>query len=118
MPKEIEITLYCVYVIIVAIYSFTLLKKNKRINKLEKIKRTAQILQNIPNYINEAEHLLKDEASTKKWGVTKLEIVLNKIKYDCIKNEVEFNEYEYASEIEKILSTPQKKGVNEIEEKN
>ena len=85
------------------VYSFiaTILKSKK-----SKSVKLAKILQVLPAYIQEAEAIFGA-----KTGVAKLAYVLNKVNMDCIKDRVDFNAEEWTTEVEDILTTPQKKNI-------
>lgn len=77
---------------------------NIKKNKKGKIVQLAKICQKISNYINEAEKIFGSGT-----GSAKLAYVLNKVQIECITNKVEYNEDQWKGEIERTLSTPQKK---------
>ena len=79
--------------------------KGLKTGKTQKIVQYAKIVKKIPDYINEAEQVLGE-----KQGAAKLQYVLNKVHIECLQNDINFVELDIAYEIEKILSTPQKKG--------
>lgn len=89
--------------IIGIVYSFiaTILKGKK-----SKLVRSAQILQELPTYITEAETIFGS-----KTGVAKLAYVLSKINIACIQEHLKFDEEAWKNQVEDILQTPQKKEV-------
>lgn len=77
---------------------------DKKKNKSEKLVNLAKIVQKLPEFISEAEQIFGGGT-----GVAKVNYVLNKVQMNCIQNKVKYDESQFKGEIEKILSTPQKK---------
>ena len=81
--------------------------KNKKL-KAKDILLTAQGIMNLlPDWISEAEDIYPGHLT----GASKLQYVLMKCEMACIKNCIDFEEFEddYLTQIEDILSAPQKK---------
>ena len=89
---------------ITAVSIIVAITKGLKTGKSQKIVDYAKIVKKIPDYINEAEQVLGE-----KQGAAKLQYVLNKLHIECLQNEVEYIELDLMYEVEKILTTPQKK---------
>ena len=88
--------------------------------KLKQIVELAKIVQKIPDLVIEAENMFPTNQNI-KYGNQKMTYVLKEIQLECIQKNVEFDKEAFKYEIEKILETPQKKGVvygNNEEKKN
>lgn len=83
-----------------------ILKEKNKTKKANQIVNLAKVLQKIPEHVCAAEELIGPGNGEKK-----LLIVLEKIKLDCLKLQVDYEAQEenLKVEIEKILDTPQKK---------
>lgn len=88
--------------------------KNEENSKLKKVLELAKIVQQIPELVCKAE-ILFPSTNEVKFGTQKLTYVLMEIEKLCIKSDVEFNEKDFIYEIEKILETPTKSEVREVE---
>lgn len=109
MTNLIKILIQVLIFMFGLIISGTIATLNKKKNtKLKKVVKLAQIVQKIPDYIEEAEKYYPSTETT-KYGWAKLNHVLNKVHMDCIQMGIEYNESQIKGEIEKILETPQKK---------
>lgn len=75
-------------------------------NTKTKTLKLAQIVQKLPAIINKVEKLIGCGS-----GEVKLQLVLNEVQMLCLQNSVEYVEEDFKVEIEKILTTPQKKEI-------
>lgn len=78
----------------------------KRNGTLSASVKLATIVQTLPALIVEAEKIFGSGN-----GAAKLAHVLNRVELSCLRSGVEFNADDFSYEVEKILSTPQKKEV-------
>ncbi len=72
--------------------------------------KVAAILEKLPDYINQAEAIFPSSLYPKA-GLVRLNYVLLLINKECWSNNIDFNEDSWKAEIENILTTPQKKEV-------
>lgn len=86
---------------ITAVKQFKLARKNKTLQQKLSL---AQVLQQLPKRINEAE-----EAVGEKHGDLKKSLVLKETQIDCASRGLCFDMHGFSNEIENILDTPQKK---------
>ena len=103
MFDDPEIIVTCCITIVTSIIAVVNFFKS---NKKTKTLKLAQILQKLPNIINQVEKLIGRGS-----GEVKRSLVLNQIQMLCLQNDIDFVEEDFIAEIEKILSTPQKKEV-------
>lgn len=78
--------------------------------KKGKLTTILQIIAKIPTYCSQAEKIFG--AGT---GAMKLQYVLNKINIDCVNLGVTFDEEEMTTQIEAVLTAPQKKSETETD---
>lgn len=78
----------------------------KRNGALSASVKLATIVQTLPSLISEAEKIFGSKS-----GAAKLSYVLNRVEINCLRNNVDFNLDDFTYEVERILSTPQKKEV-------
>lgn len=83
-------------------------EKEELLTKYKNFVELAKIVQKIPEYISKAEKLFPS-TDTAKYGAAKLEYVLKELQLLCISNSIEYQEEALIYEIEKVLSTPQRK---------
>ena len=83
-----------------------ILKEQNKTKKANQVVNLAKVIQKIPEHVCAAEELIGPGNGEKK-----LLIVLEKIKLDCLKLQVDYEaqEEDLKVEIEKILDAPQKK---------
>ena len=72
--------------------------------KVRLLNKYAQIVQQIPTLVTEAEEKVGSGN-----GALKKTIVLQQIQLQCAKMNLDYNEQNWETEIEKVLTTPQKK---------
>lgn len=69
-----------------------------------------KVMQKIPSFVIEAESVLSNCN-----GASKLAYVLNRIQNECLLTHVKYDEKAFTQEVENVLSTPQKKTMEDIE---
>lgn len=79
-------------------------KTKSNVERLCSITKIARVLQKLPDFINQAE-----ESVGSGNGATKKTLVLQNAEIACSKEGVAFDSEGFNSEIERLLSTPQKK---------
>lgn len=90
-------------VIIAAVGLVSAVIQTIRAQKKQGSIKLAKIVQKLPELINEAEETLGSGT-----GPAKIQYVLNKCHIKCLQSNIEFDEQGLTTEIENILSTPQK----------
>lgn len=86
------------------IYAVKVHKCKNKNDKLKEINKYAQIVQQIPTMIKEAEKNVGNGN-----GALKKTLVLQQIQLKCAEKGIAYKNNEFAEEIEKILETPKKK---------
>lgn len=71
------------------------------------------LLSKIPTYVSEAEKLFPSTGNVKA-GLLRKTYVLTKLRTDCCDEGIKYDEALFSSEIESVLSTPQKKTIEEV----
>ncbi len=98
---------YALSLVIAVIVAVVKLRKCKsKEEKQAELINIAKVVQKIPQFINEAETSVGAGN-----GIIKNSYVMTKIMAECYENNVNYGEHmkEFSAEVEKILSTPQKK---------
>lgn len=109
--------------IVVSVFSVKRKKKTETIAK--NVKNDNQdnnksyaevILSNIPKYMIAAESLYNNivNPSIKKTGAQKLAYVLDKVKIDCLTNNVEYNEQVITDKVEELIDLTKEVNSNKI----
>ena len=78
--------------------------QNKKKNKAQKKVEYTKIIQKLPEFIKESEDIFGSGT-----GTAKMVYVLNKVEIECLKSGIKYLQVQFEEEIEKILTTPQKK---------
>lgn len=105
----IATTAYAIYLYIKSkISSKANATNQEELAKYKSFVELAKIVQKIPELVSRAERLFPSTDDT-KYGPAKLEYVLKELQILCISNSVEYQEAALKYEIEKVLSTPQRK---------
>ena len=103
-----EIISYCVSALASCI---TIVSSIVALHKKGYKAKVYSIITNIASYVSQAEATFGAGC-----GPAKLQWVLTKVQYDCVKQKVDIDEAVIVREVENILSTPQKKTDNETTE--
>lgn len=89
-----------------AISTIMFILQKIKTSKKNELVELAKIVQKIPQFINEAEQIFKNEN-----GKIKKNYVTKEIQNECLLKDIEYEtrKEQFENEIENILSTPQKK---------
>lgn len=79
--------------------------------KAGKLNEVNNILSNIAVYVAESESIFGAGN-----GNAKLQYVMNKVKIDCLQRDVEMSDEDIITQIESVLSAPQKKTEKEVKQ--
>lgn len=107
MDTQLILQIIGYLIIIIAYTVFTVLKIKKSNNKTEvaeTLNKYAEIVKQIPTMINNAENSVGAGN-----GALKKTLVLQQIQLLCAEKGIEYKNEEFSQEIEKMLTTPQKK---------
>lgn len=75
--------------------------------KSKNVIKVQELLQSIPDYINESEKLFN--FANDKLGINKKLYVMEKLRTQKLVNHIKITDEELSDNVEKVLSTPQKK---------